>query len=517
MTDFGPVPVPAPDSVPQIFLAASPWSTITWWMPGGLGERVPRRVDERAVGIGVRVVRERVEEPAAAPGVDALEERGRRDVAPARVVAGGRGRAGEHGGPGVGGLDRRVRLAEHRGVAGRCRRSAARTGSGWPRSRSATRAPSRGTRRSASWRRTGAAAADGEAGERGRVGRAGSGSCLRTPHGGPTAGCRRAWRRSSGRGRGPRARPCRCCGPSGSSWVRRPGSSSSRSRARSSGRRSRPSRRARVWRSASFIQRMPEPGLNPARSASAGRGRSTGSPSEWSVPPAPLGGRRRSPVAGRNPHAPSTRTERQRAGQDDDGDDDASSTPQRGTSRVSTPRGGALTIGCRCGVRERPKRFDRPTATIDAARAPAKKVPMRALTYHGPFDVRVTDVADPAPFDAEAAVVAVRACGICGSDLHIYEGHGFSPDLGFCVGHEAVGEVVEVGSRGHAGSASATPCSCRARSGARPAVRAGPATSSAASATGPVATGSARCCPGARRRRSRCPAPTATSSRSPTA
>src|SRR6476469_5477481 len=66
---------------------------------------------------------------------------------------------------------------------------------------------------------------------------------------------------------------------------------------------------------------------------------------------------------------------------------------------------------------------------------------MRALTYHGPFDVRVTDVADPAPFDAEAAVVAVRACGICGSDLHIYEGHGFSPDLGFCVGHEAVVEV----------------------------------------------------------------------------
>jgi alcohol dehydrogenase len=70
---------------------------------------------------------------------------------------------------------------------------------------------------------------------------------------------------------------------------------------------------------------------------------------------------------------------------------------------------------------------------------------MRALTYHGPFDVRVTDVADPQPFDAEAAVVAVRACGTCGSDLHIYEGHGFSPDLGFCVGHEAVGEVVEVG------------------------------------------------------------------------
>ena len=70
---------------------------------------------------------------------------------------------------------------------------------------------------------------------------------------------------------------------------------------------------------------------------------------------------------------------------------------------------------------------------------------MRALTYQGPFDVRVVDVPDPVPFDAEAAVVRVRACGICGSDLHIYEGHGFSPDLGFCVGHEAVGEVVEIG------------------------------------------------------------------------
>jgi len=71
---------------------------------------------------------------------------------------------------------------------------------------------------------------------------------------------------------------------------------------------------------------------------------------------------------------------------------------------------------------------------------------MRALTYHGPFDVRVSDIADPGLFDAEGAVVAVRACGICGSDLHIYEGHGFSPELGYCVGHEAVGEVIEVGS-----------------------------------------------------------------------
>jgi threonine dehydrogenase-like Zn-dependent dehydrogenase len=35
-------------------------------------------------------------------------------------------------------------------------------------------------------------------------------------------------------------------------------------------------------------------------------------------------------------------------------------------------------------------------------------------------------------------VVKVTACGICGSDLHIYDGHGFSTDIGFCVGHESM-------------------------------------------------------------------------------
>lgn len=69
---------------------------------------------------------------------------------------------------------------------------------------------------------------------------------------------------------------------------------------------------------------------------------------------------------------------------------------------------------------------------------------MRALVYQGPLDVAVIDLPDPAP-DAGGAVVEVEACGICGSDLHIYEGHGFSPTTGYCVGHEAVGRVVAVG------------------------------------------------------------------------
>ena len=70
---------------------------------------------------------------------------------------------------------------------------------------------------------------------------------------------------------------------------------------------------------------------------------------------------------------------------------------------------------------------------------------MKALTYHGARDVRYESMDDPAPQSDRDAVVKVTACSICGSDLHIYHGHGFSEDVGFCVGHEAVGEVVEVG------------------------------------------------------------------------
>lgn len=70
---------------------------------------------------------------------------------------------------------------------------------------------------------------------------------------------------------------------------------------------------------------------------------------------------------------------------------------------------------------------------------------MKALRYHGARDVRYESMDDPTPQSDRDAIVQISACSICGSDLHIYHGHGFSEDLGFCVGHEAVGEVVEVG------------------------------------------------------------------------
>ena len=70
---------------------------------------------------------------------------------------------------------------------------------------------------------------------------------------------------------------------------------------------------------------------------------------------------------------------------------------------------------------------------------------MKALRYHGPRDVRYEEMDEPVIQDDRDVIVRMSHAGICGSDLHIYHGQGFSQELGYCVGHEAVGRVVEVG------------------------------------------------------------------------
>ena len=70
---------------------------------------------------------------------------------------------------------------------------------------------------------------------------------------------------------------------------------------------------------------------------------------------------------------------------------------------------------------------------------------MKALRYYGARDIRHESMDDPVLHGPGDALVRMTGCSICGSDLHIWHGHGFSEDIGFCVGHEAVGEVVEVG------------------------------------------------------------------------
>lgn len=70
---------------------------------------------------------------------------------------------------------------------------------------------------------------------------------------------------------------------------------------------------------------------------------------------------------------------------------------------------------------------------------------MRALRWHGKHDVRCDTVPDPIIEDGRDAIVKVSSCAICGSDLHLYD--GFMPTMkhGDILGHEFMGEVVEVG------------------------------------------------------------------------
>jgi 2-desacetyl-2-hydroxyethyl bacteriochlorophyllide A dehydrogenase len=72
---------------------------------------------------------------------------------------------------------------------------------------------------------------------------------------------------------------------------------------------------------------------------------------------------------------------------------------------------------------------------------------MKALTYHGRHDIRYGEVPDAAVTSPTDVVVRVTTAGICGSDLHIYDGHGFSPETGYTPGHECVGVVAETGSQ----------------------------------------------------------------------
>ena len=71
---------------------------------------------------------------------------------------------------------------------------------------------------------------------------------------------------------------------------------------------------------------------------------------------------------------------------------------------------------------------------------------MRALTWHGKNDIRCDTVPDPKIEHGRDAIIKVTACAICGSDLHLFDGVMPSMEKGDVLGHETMGEVVEVGS-----------------------------------------------------------------------
>lgn len=70
---------------------------------------------------------------------------------------------------------------------------------------------------------------------------------------------------------------------------------------------------------------------------------------------------------------------------------------------------------------------------------------MKAVRYYGKEDLRVEHVPDPVLLNPRDAIVKVTSTAICGSDLHIYGGFIPTMERGDILGHEFMGEVVEVG------------------------------------------------------------------------
>ncbi|MGK5041444.1 zinc-dependent alcohol dehydrogenase [Janthinobacterium sp. GB1R12] len=70
---------------------------------------------------------------------------------------------------------------------------------------------------------------------------------------------------------------------------------------------------------------------------------------------------------------------------------------------------------------------------------------MKANCWHGKRDVRIEQVPDPAILNPGDAIVKVSSTAICGSDLHLYNGVVPTMEQGDILGHEFMGEVVEVG------------------------------------------------------------------------
>ncbi len=70
---------------------------------------------------------------------------------------------------------------------------------------------------------------------------------------------------------------------------------------------------------------------------------------------------------------------------------------------------------------------------------------MKAIAWYGKGDVRVQEVPDPKILNPRDAIIKITLTAICGSDLHLYGGYIPTMEKGDILGHEFMGEVVEVG------------------------------------------------------------------------
>src|SRR5689334_12032890 len=94
-------------------------------------------------------------------------------------------------------------------------------------------------------------------------------------------------------------------------------------------------------------------------------------------------------------------------------------------------------------MREIPEHSAAPHALLSFQQ---ERTGMKAVVYHGRYDVRVDDVPDPRIEEPRDAIVKITSTAICGSDLHLYDGYIPEMKNGDILGHEFMGEVVEVGS-----------------------------------------------------------------------
>ncbi len=70
---------------------------------------------------------------------------------------------------------------------------------------------------------------------------------------------------------------------------------------------------------------------------------------------------------------------------------------------------------------------------------------MRALVFEGVGRIGVATVPDPSLVEPTDVIVRTEVAGLCGSDLHVYRGREVGLDPGTPMGHELLGEIVEVG------------------------------------------------------------------------
>src|SRR2546423_11779934 len=71
---------------------------------------------------------------------------------------------------------------------------------------------------------------------------------------------------------------------------------------------------------------------------------------------------------------------------------------------------------------------------------------MKAVCWEGKKNVQVLSVPEPSIINPRDAILKITTTAICGSDLHLYDGYIPTMEKGDILGHEFMGEVVELGS-----------------------------------------------------------------------